>query len=151
MILAAAFVVAALAFPAFVLADVQDNCSVTTSVILYENGAGDNSDGDDELWLCRADYTNLNNISHTIPGNCNKGAGGFSTTWNDCVSSVKVNTLAAGTYTCFYRSSLGTPNNDLLLQVSTANDNITHTFGGANNDALSGVDARTSPCPDPAP
>lgn len=80
-----------------VLAGTQGSCtpSGNVSLRLWENAIGDTSDGNDTLWLfCNhtapIGHHNLNQITHTLPGDC-QGPGGIGmTTWNDCVNSYTI-------------------------------------------------------------
>jgi hypothetical protein len=85
----------------FVAAGTQGSDCLTDNdkVLLYENGIGDTSDGDDRLWRC-GNTSNLDAIAHTLPGDC-KGFFLSSTTWNDCVSSYRV-WVPAGWHLTFY-------------------------------------------------
>ncbi len=83
-------------------AAVQGTClsTDTTKIRLYENGVGDFSDGNDQLWKCASD-ADLTNDPHQPAGNCHApGIGGSN--WNDCISSY-VSFVDPGTAWCFYR------------------------------------------------
>jgi hypothetical protein len=90
-----------LAFPMPVSAGVQGFCGTDHSfVILFENAIGDKSDNDDRLHICNAS-SNLNNISHTLPGGCNGGQAIGS--WNDCASSWQLFLPTNQYVACIYR------------------------------------------------
>ena len=78
-------------------------CGTDTSYVrLWENGSSDHGDGDDSLYLC-ASHSNLNSISHLLPGDCENGfPPPGKSTWNDCISSWSV-WLPNGNYVaCIY-------------------------------------------------
>lgn len=97
MLCLSAFVVA----PATAFAGTQGSCSGTDTsrLLLWENAIGDTSDGNDNLWKCGGD-ADLNNDSHTLPGDCNTQLIDRAN-WNDCVSSVTV-WVPSGYVLCFY-------------------------------------------------
>lgn len=92
------------AFPGLVSAGTQGGCVAgdDSKVRLWENVIGDTQDNNDSYWKC-GDDSDLNNDSHTLPGDC-KGTVLNSTTWNDCVSSVSV-WVPAGWCVSFYRDA----------------------------------------------
>lgn len=59
----------------------------TTRLIAWENVIGDTSDGNDNIDFC-GNVTNLDAISHTLPGDCHSVWFPPQGTWNDCISSV---------------------------------------------------------------
>ena len=94
--------VALVVLPSVAFAGTQGSCSSsdTSKVRLWENAINDTGDNNDSLWKCGND-NNLDNDSHTLPGDC-KGFFLSATTWNDCVSSVSV-WVPAGWCVNFYR------------------------------------------------
>jgi hypothetical protein len=79
----------------------QFNADTNGKTIVYENSVGDTSDNDDRMYQCGSakDYGTW---LHGLPGTCHNGniTGGGST-WNDCISSVKV-FVPSGKVACFY-------------------------------------------------
>lgn len=66
-------------------------------VCLYENGG----QSGDRL-LTNQSISNLHNISHSLPGDCNAVIG--SSTWGDCISSFRV-FLSSGYVMCIYENT----------------------------------------------
>lgn len=93
-----------LALSPIVNAGTQGSCSGSdaSKLELYENGAGDTSDGNDDLWAC-GDVSNLSGLDHTLPGNCNafvpKGD------WNDCATDLRPY-IPTGWNLCLYGNGL---------------------------------------------
>lgn len=76
------------ATPLPALAAVQGAVCPSTNTFrahFYENTIADNSDGDDELWICVSANANMANISHTPSGYCHGLF--YHNDWGDCVSS----------------------------------------------------------------
>jgi hypothetical protein len=90
---------------ALVFAATQGSClaSDTTKVLLWENGVGDLSDGNDNLWKCGND-ANLGDDSHLPSGNCHSPFFG-SATWSDCVTSYTGWSNSTTPTICFYRDA----------------------------------------------
>lgn len=94
------------------LAGTQGSCTPSSNVSLrlWENEIGDTSDGNDTLWLiCNhtapIGNSNLNNIDHTLPGECKGPLGIGSSTWNDCVNSFTIWGLGSSSWhLCFYQN-----------------------------------------------
>lgn len=86
---------------------------------LYENAAGDTSDGDDRLNLCIVDSDannhllvfRLQNIDHILPTACNNNKLGGGT-WNDCINGLSV---AYPFRVCVYQNN--TPLSGLMLET----------------------------------
>lgn len=88
-----------LTFAPAVSAGTQGSCTPTTgaSIRFYENKKGDTGDNNDSFWIvCNKTLigsqwkiADLAGYSHSLPGDCASLVGGRST-WNDCVSSIKV-------------------------------------------------------------
>ena len=73
-------------------------------VLAYENGIGDTSDGDDRLWICGGggpSRIDLEQVAHTLPGNCKSGLFGESN-WSNCITSAAY-WLPVGVTVCWYR------------------------------------------------
>ena len=121
--------------PALAFAGTQGSClsSDTSKLRLWENVINDTQDGNDTYWKCGND-TDLNNDSHTLPGDC-KGTILSSTTWNDCVSSVSV-WVPSGWCVSFYRNAgydASMPNDTIQGPASGTRINLDY------NDQLSSV------------
>lgn len=75
--------------------------SDTENVRLWENAQGDTSDGNDSIYLCGHQYSNLGDIAHTLPGDCHGGGVFGSSTWSDCTNGATVR-VPAGEHFCVY-------------------------------------------------
>jgi hypothetical protein len=73
------------------LAATQGSCPASDheKVLLWENQAGDTSDGNDNYWKCGSDSDLNSGDGHTLPGDCNARVIP-ATSWNDCATSVSV-------------------------------------------------------------
>ncbi len=72
-------------------------------ILLWENKIGFTNDNNDNMWVCTS-HTNLDAVSHTLPGNCeSQVAIGGSLTWDTCVSSFTA-WVASGYTLCFFRT-----------------------------------------------
>jgi hypothetical protein len=96
-----------LTFAPVVSAATQNSCSSSDNLKfkLYENLAGDTSDGDDILWWCSAIASNLANAAHTLPGDCNTVYQPNPGSWNDCIDSVRVWLPSSLYHACFYANT----------------------------------------------
>jgi hypothetical protein len=95
-----------LATPSIAFAQTQGFCGQdTTFVRLWENVAGDTSDGNDSLHLCNSSQ-NLAGINHTLAGECNRTVFPDSSTWDNCVDSWSIFLPSNEWVACAYGETL---------------------------------------------
>jgi len=123
----------------------QNGCSTdwntdTTKILAWENIIGDTSDGNDNLKICIDANIDLNDIDHTLAGNCHAPFFG-SNTWNDCISSVSIWIPAAPWHACFYENT-----GYSLLRHSFTGPFSGQRFNISGNDKISSISMRNFAC-----
>lgn len=133
--------------PSITFAQNQGFCGQITSwVRLWENVAGDTSDGNDTLLLCNTSQT-LYSINHTLAGECNRIVFPDSSTWDNCVDSWSIFLPNNEWVACAYSEAFfggyvlsavvgpkGGNRYNLAYQDQLTSVRIKHVAGGAYTD-----------------
>jgi hypothetical protein len=100
----ASAIVLLLTFAPAVSAGTQNSCSPSDNfkVLLFENVSTSHVDGDDTMWWCSAQASDLGNAAHNLSGMCYFKLPGLPDNWNDCIDSVSVWLPSSSYRMCFY-------------------------------------------------